>query len=131
MMTLYTSTKLARDVVAILYYSIVLTTITVIFASIIGIIQLLSIIANYSEGPFWDGVNNVSDHYDIIGGAICGSFIVFGVISVLVYKPWRRWMERLYSVSTIESTEDAEFSVPDPANKKSDTKVVNASSSHA
>lgn len=94
MMTLYTSTSLARDTIAILYYSIVLSAITVLVALCIGILQLLSLIANFSTGTFWDGVNDVSDHYDIIGGGICGSFVVFGVLSVLVYKPWRRWVER-------------------------------------
>lgn len=90
MMTLYTSTSLARDTVAILYYSIVLSAITVLFAMTIGTIQLLSIVANFESGAFWDGVNAVGDHYDIIGGAICGAFVVIGGLSVLCYKPWRR-----------------------------------------
>jgi len=93
MMTLYTSTSLARDTVAILYYSIVLSAITVVVAICIGTIQLLSLISNFSEGKFWDGVDVVSDHYDILGGAICGSFVIFGVLSVIVYRPWRKWME--------------------------------------
>ena len=29
-----------------------------------------------------------------VGGAICCSFIVFGGISVLVYRPWRNYIER-------------------------------------
>ena len=28
------------------------------------------------------------------GGGICGSFVVFGTLSVLLYKPWRRWIDR-------------------------------------
>jgi high-affinity nickel-transport protein len=28
------------------------------------------------------------------GGAICGAFIVFGGLSVLLYKPWRRRVDR-------------------------------------
>ncbi|KAI9641230.1 hypothetical protein NHQ30_010030 [Ciborinia camelliae] len=94
MMTLYTSTSLARDTIAILYYSIVLTGITVLVAICIGVIQLLSLIANFSTGPFWDGVNAAGDHFDIIGGGICGAFVVFGTASVLVYGPWRRWVEK-------------------------------------
>lgn len=90
MMTLYTSTSLARDTVAILYYSIVLTAITVLVAVTIGMIQLLSLIANFEKGPFWDGVDTVGDHFDIIGGGICGAFVVLGGLSVLVYGPWRR-----------------------------------------
>jgi nickel/cobalt transporter (NiCoT) family protein len=94
MMTLYTSTSLARDLVAILYYSIVLSAITVLVAICIGIIQLLSLVANFSTGKFWDGVDAVGDHFDIIGGGICGAFVVFGLLSVLVYKPWRRWVDK-------------------------------------
>jgi nickel/cobalt transporter (NiCoT) family protein len=94
MMTLYTSTYLARDTIAILYYSIVLSAITVVVAILIGIIQLLSLVANFSTGRFWDGVDAVGDHFDIIGGGICGAFVVFGLLSVIVYRPWRRWVEK-------------------------------------
>lgn len=125
MMTLYTSTSLARDTVAILYYSIVLSAITVMIAITIGTIQLLSLVANYSSGKFWDGVNNAEDHFDIIGGAICGAFVVFGSASVVLYKPWRRRVERnrrTHSVEIIES-EIAKGSMQD-AKQKVDTKVV-------
>ncbi|KAL3439575.1 high-affinity nickel-transport protein-domain-containing protein [Aspergillus tetrazonus] len=83
-----------RDPVAFLYYSIVLTTLTVIVAIIIGIIQLLTLILNVAEptGRFWDGVQTAGDYYDVIGGGICGAFLVFGILSVFVYKPWRRWI---------------------------------------
>lgn len=124
MMTLYTSTSLARDTVAILYYSIVLSAITVMVAITIGTIQLLSLVANYRTGAFWDGVNNAEDHFDIIGGAICGAFIVFGAVSVVLYKPWRRRMERNRRadfVETIESEVDVDLQ---DANKKIDTKVA-------
>ncbi|EKD17581.1 uncharacterized protein L3040_006701 [Drepanopeziza brunnea f. sp. 'multigermtubi'] len=105
MMTLYTSTSLARDTVAILYYSIVLSAITVLVAITIGTIQLLSLIANFSSGSFWDGVEAVGDYYDIIGGAICGAFAVFGAASVLLYKPWRRRVGRQPSSGAVESVE--------------------------
>ncbi|KAL8976803.1 MAG: hypothetical protein Q9177_006767 [Variospora cf. flavescens] len=105
MMALYTSTALANDRIAILYYSIVLTVVTVIVAIVIGVIQLLSLIQNVAEptGKFWEGVAVAGDHYDVIGnvvliflnkgGAICGSFVVFGALSVVLYKPWRRWFD--------------------------------------
>src|SRR5271154_4354656 len=104
MMTLYTSTSLARDTVAILYYSIVLTAITVIIAICIGTIQLLSLITGVANprGKFWDGVNNAGDHFDIIGGAICGSFVFFGIASVLLYRPWRRRVDRNRSRAPME-----------------------------
>ena len=55
MMALYTSTAMAKDHIAILYYSIVLTVITVIVAMVIGVIQLLSLILNVAQptGKFW------------------------------------------------------------------------------
>lgn len=85
-----------RDPVAFLYYSIVLTTLTVIVAIVIGIIQLLTLVLNVAEptGRFWDGVQTAGDYYDAIGGGICGCFLVIGLLSVFVYKPWRRWIAR-------------------------------------
>lgn len=96
MMTLYTTTALASDTIAILYYSIVLTGVTVLVAICIGTIQLLSFVDSVAEpeGAFWDGLDVVGDNYDIIGGSICGAFVLAGVVSLLVYKPWRRWAEK-------------------------------------
>src|ERR1700722_13049668 len=107
MMTLYTSSSLARDTIAILYYSIVLTAITVLVAICIGTIQLLSLVAGIANptGKFWDGVNEAGDHFDIIGGATCGSFVVFGITSVLVYRPWRRRIDRDRSRANIDGEE--------------------------
>ncbi len=101
MMSLYTSTSLARDTIAILYYSIVLSAITVLVAMAIGTIQLLSLIANYATGRFWDGVDTVGDHFDIIGGGICGAFVVFGAASVLLYKPWRRRFDKRCNIEGV------------------------------
>ncbi|KAK3985201.1 high-affinity nickel-transport protein-domain-containing protein [Cladorrhinum sp. PSN332] len=97
MMALYTNKAFSRDVIAILYYSIVLTGITVFVAAFIGIIQILSLIEHVAEpeGSFWEGVGAIGDHYDVIGGSICALFLVVGLGSVLVYKPWKkRAMER-------------------------------------
>ena len=96
MMALYTSKAFSRDTVAILYYSIVLTGITVFVSAFIGMIQLLSLVQNVAEpeGRFWDGVSAIGDHFDIVGGSICGVFVVVGLGSILAYKPWRRRMEK-------------------------------------
>ncbi|ROV97485.1 hypothetical protein VPNG_08702 [Cytospora leucostoma] len=96
MMTLYTSKAFARDHIAILYYSIVLTGITIVVSAFIGIVQLLTLILNVAEpeGTFWDGVSAIGDNFEIIGGSICGLFLVVGAGSVLVYGPWRRRMDR-------------------------------------
>lgn len=105
MMTLYTSTSLARDTIAILYYSIILSAITVLVALTIGIIQLLSLIANFSSGPFWDGVNAIGDHYSEVGGGICGAFVVLGALSVILYKPWRRRVDRRRGIGNFGESE--------------------------
>ncbi|KAK0711973.1 high-affinity nickel-transport protein-domain-containing protein [Lasiosphaeris hirsuta] len=96
MMALYTSKAFSRDVVAIMYYSIVLTGITVFVSAFIGIIQLLSLIQHVAEpeGRFWDGVGAIGDHFEVIGGSICGVFLLVGLGSVLVYRPWRRRVDR-------------------------------------
>lgn len=96
MSALYTSPSFAQDNIAILYYSIVLTIITIIVAVVIGTIQLLSLILNVAEptGHFWEGVEKAGDMYDVIGGCIAGLFVVVGVASVFAYKPWRRRIDR-------------------------------------
>ena len=97
MMSLYTSARLAKDTIAVLYYQCVLTAITVLVALVIGILQFLNMIVSIRpdlSGPFWGGVVIAGDHYDIIGGGICGSFIVFGVLSVVLYRPWRRRIDK-------------------------------------
>ncbi|KAH0538131.1 hypothetical protein FGG08_005239 [Glutinoglossum americanum] len=119
MMTLYTSTALARDQIAILYYSIVLTVVTVIIAVTIGVIQLLTLILHVAEpkGKFWDGVGFAGDRYDVIGGAICGSFILFGGLSVLLYRPWRRYVDRTRRIEIQSESlggEDGEEHPPHP-----------------
>ncbi|PYI36992.1 hypothetical protein BP00DRAFT_432059 [Aspergillus indologenus CBS 114.80] len=85
-----------RDPVAFLYYSIVLTCLTVVVAIVIGVIQVLTLVLNVANptGKFWDGVQVAGDYYDAIGGGICGCFLVIGGLSVLVYGPWRRWVAR-------------------------------------
>lgn len=86
----------AKDPIPFLYYSIVLTALTVMVALVIGTIQLLTMILNVAEpeGRFWDGVENAGEHYEVIGGGICASFVVVGGLSVLAYRPWRRrWVD--------------------------------------
>lgn len=69
MLTLYTSPSLSKDPIAILYYSIVLTAITVVVALFIGAIQLLTLIMDVAEpkGAFWEGVMVAGDSYEKIG----------------------------------------------------------------
>ena len=55
MMALYTSTTFANDPIGVIYYSIMLTVITVCAAVVIGVIQVLSLVQNAVQpsGSFW------------------------------------------------------------------------------
>ncbi|KAJ5577422.1 uncharacterized protein N7459_006386 [Penicillium hispanicum] len=114
-----------RDPVAFLYYSIVLTVLTVIVAIVIGVIQLLTMILSVTnaKGKFWDGVQVAGDYYDAIGGGICGCFIIFGGLSVLVYKPWRRWMDRRHGRQTVVTDEEGYRDDPPNENEETGTSV--------
>lgn len=99
MMSLYTSTTKARDPLAVLYYNIVLTCLTVMVAVVIGVLQMLGLVVAVApegklQGPFWEGVNNALDRYDVIGGAVCAAFVVCGVGSVVLYPRWKQWIDR-------------------------------------
>lgn len=108
MMTLYTTSAKARDPLATLYYSIILTGITVMVAICIGTIQLLSFIQNVAEpeGPFWDGLDTLGEYYDVLGGCICGLFVLGAVGGVLAYKHWRRWVSKGWEDEEVVDDED-------------------------
>ncbi|KJZ76475.1 hypothetical protein HIM_04204 [Hirsutella minnesotensis 3608] len=123
MMALYTSKTFSRDVVAILYYSIVLTAITITISAFIGIIQVLSLVQNVAspKGSFWDGVSAITDHFEIVGGSICGLFVVIGLGSVLLYHPWRRRMDRRREGLVAAQESSAESDGLDPPSSRDQT----------
>lgn len=73
-------------------YSLVLTTASVCVAITIGVIQLLNIIhtATGAVGEFWDGVDTVSDRFDIVGGAIVAAFALLIAAAAVTHWAWRR-----------------------------------------
>lgn len=132
MMSLYTSARLASDSIAVLYYQTILTVVTVIVAVVIGVLQFLGMLQGAAEleGGFWDGVTVASDHYDIIGkslsqrnisfvliydsgGSVCGSFVVFGLIGVVCYKPWRRRVDARRDALKRSAEHEEEARVPE------------------
>ena len=94
MSTLYTSPTFSRDPLAMLYYSTVLTAITVLVSAFVATIQVLSLVARLASprGPFWDFIDTLAEHFDYIGAGICVLFLVVAVGSVVLYRPWRRRM---------------------------------------
>lgn len=93
----------SQDPIPTLYYSIILTTLTIFVAIIIGTIQFLTLALNVRTpskdsdeqhlNKFWSGVVAAGDHFDIIGGSIVGMFVLTGILGVVFYKPWRRWVD--------------------------------------
>jgi len=94
----------SQDPIPTLYYSILLTTLTIFVAIIIATIQFLTLALNIRTptndsdeqhlNKFWTGVVAAGDHFDIIGGSIVGMFILTGILGVVFYKPWRHWVDR-------------------------------------
>ncbi|PNH46165.1 hypothetical protein VD0004_g1847 [Verticillium dahliae] len=110
MMALYTNKAFSKDHVAILYYTIVLTGITVFVSAFIGLVQLFTLIQNVGdlEGGFWDAIEAIGDHFDVIGACICGLFVIIGIGSVVVYRPWRRRANRQGRLTAVPTPSDDE-----------------------
>lgn len=53
----------------VLYYSVVLTGVTVLVALGIGTLQVLGLVGSVvgARGGFWEGMERVGEHYDVIG----------------------------------------------------------------
>lgn len=107
MMSLYTSARLGKDAIAVLYYQSVLTAVTVIVAVVIGVLQMLNMVLSVgdydTDHGFWKGVEVAGDNYDIIGGSICGSFVFFGLVAAVCYNPWRRRVDKKREQLRIEA----------------------------
>lgn len=108
MFVLYTSSSASRDTITILYYSILLTAITVVVAIVIGTIQVLSLVQNVTgyEDGFWKGVGVVGDHFEVLGGAICGCFVVVGLGGWWAQPRWRAWVVGRYEREGVEANGD-------------------------
>ncbi|EEY16411.1 high-affinity nickel transport protein nic1 [Verticillium alfalfae VaMs.102] len=108
MMALYTNKAFFKDHVAILYYSIVLTGITVFVSAFIGLVQLFTLIQNIGnlEGGFWDAIEAIGDNFDVIGACICGLFVIIGIGSIVVYRPWRRRANRQGRLQAVPTPSD-------------------------
>ena len=112
----YSSTTMAADQEGRLFYSIVLTLVSIFAALSIGFIQMLSLVLNVAqpEGNFWDGVEAIGDHYDVVGGAICGLFLVAGVASIVYRRYTLRSKKTIVPHSSRLMEADVEESVVTP-----------------
>ena len=71
-----------------LYYNLTITFVSVVVAVLIGSIELVSLIGDrFSlEGGPWRLGSVLNDHFNALGFAIIGLFIVAWVVSVIVYR---------------------------------------------
>lgn len=95
------------NILPLLYTNIILTALTVLIALVIGALQILNLAGNIlgsPSGKFWDGVGAIEDRYDIVGGAICGTFAVVGILSFWAYPRWRRWAAARAGISVNGTT---------------------------
>jgi hypothetical protein len=104
-----------------LYYSTLLTALTVLVALIIGMVQLFSLLQNVikpePQGRFWDGVTALSDHYDIVGGAIAGGFVLVGVLGIFAWPSFKKWIHRRkdkWTQDHVQSDSPGEIRIEDP-----------------
>ena len=71
-----------------LYYNIVMTSISVAVAVIVGSIEALGLLAGHwhLEGGFWSAVNALGEHFGAIGYFIVAVFALCWIGSVLLYR---------------------------------------------
>jgi high-affinity nickel-transport protein len=71
-----------------LYYNLVITAVSVVVAVLIGGIEGLGLIGDQLglDGWFWTGIGTLNDHFNGIGFAIVGIFIVAWVASLILYR---------------------------------------------
>ena len=71
-----------------LYYNMTITFASVVVALLVGLIELLHLVADRLRptGRFWDMVAALNDHFGAIGLVIVGVFIVCWGASVLLYR---------------------------------------------
>jgi len=95
----YTSTSFATDPKTRLYYSIVLTLVSILVALVIAVIQLLTLILNtaHPTNRLWDSVERLGDRYDIVGGVIIGLFVLVGLLSAVGHRLWKdKWTRSMF-----------------------------------
>jgi high-affinity nickel-transport protein len=71
-----------------IWYNLVVTFMGVVIAFVIGIGQLLGLLARELglKGSFWDAFMILSDNFGLIGYVVVGIFVLTWVFAVLLYK---------------------------------------------
>ncbi len=71
-----------------LYYNMTITAVSVIVALLIGGVQALGLLASKLDlsGPFWSFIENLNEHFSMLGYAVIGVFVLCWLVSMAVYR---------------------------------------------
>jgi nickel/cobalt transporter (NiCoT) family protein len=71
-----------------LYYNIVVTFVSVLVATVVGGVEVLNVLSQQLRltGGIWSAVNNVGDHFGVLGFGIIAIFIAAWIASTVVYR---------------------------------------------
>jgi high-affinity nickel-transport protein len=73
-----------------LYYNLTITLVSVLVAVVVGGVEALGLLADQLalQGPFWNAIGALNDHFGIIGYLIIGIFAGAWALSAAIYR-WR------------------------------------------
>jgi high-affinity nickel-transport protein len=73
-----------------LYYNLTITLVSVLVAVMVGGVEALGLLADQLalQGPFWNAIGALNDHFGIIGYLIIGIFAGAWALSAAIYR-WR------------------------------------------
>jgi nickel/cobalt transporter (NiCoT) family protein len=71
-----------------LHYNLVITAVSVVVAGVVGGVQVLGLVGDRftRQGWFWDTIRSLNDHFNEIGFAIVGVFILAWIASLAIYR---------------------------------------------
>lgn len=71
-----------------IYYNMTITLVSVVVAVLISGVEGLGLLADKLslQGPFWDLVGDMNDHFGMLGYMIIGIFVFSWVVSVVLYR---------------------------------------------
>ena len=70
-----------------LYYNLIITSVSSLFALFIALIQILGMAASSTDvsGPFWDFIGTIADDFEFVGCGLVVAFILGWVFAAMIY----------------------------------------------
>jgi len=71
-----------------IYYNMTITLVSIVVAIVIGSIEALGLLVDKLglQGPVWDAVGALNDHFGMLGYIIIGIFVLSWVASIVIYR---------------------------------------------